>query len=83
MITVQIRRHEVIPKCGSFGVRYSDGRPSQYFYWKDLPGRRLRQDLLTSRQGGLLEFSAIGDGQQGLAPAGEYVTALRWNISSR
>ena len=48
---MHIRRHEVIPKCGSFGVRYSDGRPSQYFYWKDLPGRRLRQDLLTSRQG--------------------------------
>ena len=39
MITVLIRRHEVIPKCGSFGVRYSDGRPSQYFYWEDLPGR--------------------------------------------
>ena len=48
MITVLIRRHEVIPKCGSFGVRYSDGRPSQYFYWEDVPGRRLRPDLVTS-----------------------------------
>jgi hypothetical protein len=48
MITVHIRRHEVIPKCGSFGVRYSDGRPSQYFYWEDVPGRRLRPDLVTS-----------------------------------
>ena len=55
MITVHIRRHEVSPKCGSFGVQYSDGRPSQYFYWENLPGRRLRQDLLTSRQGRLLE----------------------------
>ena len=55
MITVHIRRHEVIPKCRSFGVQYSDGRPSQYFYWENLPGRRLRQDLLTSRQGRLLE----------------------------
>jgi hypothetical protein len=52
------------------------GRPSQYFYWEDLPGRRLRPDLLTSRQGRLLELSAIGDGQQGPAPAGEYATAL-------
>jgi hypothetical protein len=37
-----------IPNCGSFEVRYSDGRPSQYFYWEDLPGRRLRPDLVTS-----------------------------------
>jgi len=22
-------------------VRYPDGRPSQYFYWDDLPSRRL------------------------------------------
>ena len=76
MADIRIIKQEAVPKCGSFEVRFSDGRPSQYFYWKDLPGRRLRQDLLTSRQGRLLELSAIGDGQQGLAPAGEYVTAL-------
>jgi hypothetical protein len=37
-----------VPKCGSFEVRFSDGPPSQYFYWEDLPGRRLRPDLETS-----------------------------------
>ena len=71
MADIRIIKHEAVPKCGSFEVRFSDGRPSQYFYWKDLPGRRLRRDLLTSRQGRLLELSAIGDGEQGLAPAGE------------
>ena len=41
-------KHEAVPKCGSFEVRFPDGRPSQYFYWEDLPGRRLRPDLVTS-----------------------------------
>ena len=31
-----------------FRGRYSDGRPSQHFYWEDLPGRRLGPDLVTS-----------------------------------
>ena len=38
--------HEAVPKCGSFEVRFPDGRPSQYFYWDDIPGRRLRPDLV-------------------------------------
>jgi hypothetical protein len=24
-------RHEAVPKCGSYEVRFSDGRPSKYF----------------------------------------------------
>jgi hypothetical protein len=48
MANVRLIKHEAIPQCGSFEVRFSDGRPSQYFYWEDLPGRRLRQDLETS-----------------------------------
>jgi hypothetical protein len=35
-----------VPQCGSFEVRYPDDRPSQYFYWDDLPGRRLRPETL-------------------------------------
>jgi hypothetical protein len=31
-------------------VRFSDGRPSRFFYWDDQPGRRLRTDLLTSEE---------------------------------
>jgi hypothetical protein len=45
---IRIIKHEAVLKCGSFEVRFSDGRPSQYFYWEDLPGCRLRQDLVTS-----------------------------------
>ena len=30
---------------GSFEVRFPD-RPSQYFYWDDLPGRRLKPELM-------------------------------------
>jgi hypothetical protein len=45
---VRLVKHEVIPQCGSFEVRFLDGRPSKYVYWDDLPSRRLRPDLVTS-----------------------------------
>jgi hypothetical protein len=48
MSTARLIKHEAVPKCGSFEVRFSDGRPSQYFYWDDLPSRRLRPDLVAS-----------------------------------
>jgi hypothetical protein len=65
MTTVYIRRHEVMPKCRSFEVRYSDGRAGVYFYWDDLPNRRLRQiwsrrSSLEAGQSLLLELSGIG-----------------------
>ena len=41
-------KHEVIPKCGSFEVRFPDGGPSRYFFWEDISGRRLRPDLVDS-----------------------------------
>lgn len=47
-MAVRLIRHEVIPKCGSFEVRFSDGRESVYFYWEDIPGRRLRPDVMSS-----------------------------------
>lgn len=47
---VRIVRHSVIDDCGSFEVRYSDGRPSVYFYWEDIPSRRLRPETLTQDQ---------------------------------
>ena len=43
---IRIIPHEAVPLCGSFEVRFPDGRPSQYFYFDDLPGRRLRPDLV-------------------------------------
>jgi hypothetical protein len=33
MTSVRIIKHEAIPKCGSYEVRYYDGRPSRFFYW--------------------------------------------------
>jgi hypothetical protein len=44
MGTVRIIKHEAVPQCGSFEVRFADGRPSQYFYWDDIPARRMRPE---------------------------------------
>jgi hypothetical protein len=44
-------RHEAAPNCGSFEVRFPDDRPPRYFYWDNLPSRRLRPDILTNEQG--------------------------------
>ena len=38
------------PMCGIFEVRFSGNRPSRYFYWDDLPSRRLRPEILTREQ---------------------------------
>lgn len=45
MSEVRLIKHEVIPGCGSFELRFPDGRPSRYVYFEDLPGRRLRSDV--------------------------------------
>jgi hypothetical protein len=47
---IQIIRHEVVPKCGSYEVRFPDGRPSKFFYWEDIPGRRIRSGQADSFQ---------------------------------
>jgi hypothetical protein len=41
---VRIIKHEAVPNCGSFEVRFADGRPSVYFYWDDIASRRLRPE---------------------------------------
>ena len=41
---VRIIRHSIVPDCGSFEVRFADGRPSRYWYWDDIPSRRLRPE---------------------------------------
>jgi hypothetical protein len=48
MPNVRLIKREAVPNCGSFEVRFPDGRPSKYFYWDDLPSRRLRPDLVGS-----------------------------------
>jgi hypothetical protein len=34
------------PGCGSFEARFPDDRSSQYFYWDDIPARRMRPETL-------------------------------------
>jgi hypothetical protein len=48
MANVRLIKHEAVPKCGSFEVRFADGAPSKFFYWDDVPGRRLRPEQIGS-----------------------------------
>ena len=41
---VRIIRHEAVPECGSFEVRFGDGRQSKFLYWDDVASRRLQRD---------------------------------------
>ena len=43
---IRIIKHEAVPDCGSFEVRFPDGRSSQYFYWDAIPARRMRPETL-------------------------------------
>ena len=49
-MTIRIIKHEAVPQTGSFKVRFPDGRPSVYFYWDDIPGRRLRSQQMDSNR---------------------------------
>jgi hypothetical protein len=42
---VRIIKHEVVPSRGRFEVKIP-GQPSQFFYWDDLPSRRLSLRML-------------------------------------
>jgi hypothetical protein len=46
---IRIIPHKAVPLCGSFEVRFPDGRPSRFFHWEDIAGRRLRPDLVELR----------------------------------
>jgi hypothetical protein len=43
---IRILKHEAVPGCGSFEVRFPDDRPSQFFYWDDYSSPRLRPETL-------------------------------------
>ena len=67
-ITVRVRKHDKVKDTGSFEVWYSDGRPSRYFYFDDVPSRRLRPDLM--------------DRQSALTRAKEFARAERDRLSA-
>jgi hypothetical protein len=61
---IRIIKHEAVPLCGSFEVRFPDGRPSQYFYFDDMPGHRMRPNLVdraTARRGSRVSCRAEQD----------------------
>ena len=35
---IRIIKRGAVPKCGSYEVRFSNGRPSKYFYWEEAAG---------------------------------------------
>jgi hypothetical protein len=43
MTNVRIIKHEAIPQTGSYEVKFTDGRPSVYYYFDDDPGRVIRR----------------------------------------
>ena len=47
---IRVIKHEVVPQTGSFEVRFSDGRPSVFFYWDDIPARRLSPQQMDSNR---------------------------------
>jgi hypothetical protein len=47
-MTIRIIKHEAVPQTGSFEVRFPDDRPSVFFYWDDIAGRRLSADQMDS-----------------------------------
>ena len=49
MPNVRLIKHEAAPKCGFYEV-HIDGRRSRFFYWDDLPFRRLRSEQMTGEQ---------------------------------
>jgi hypothetical protein len=59
---IRIIKHEAVPKCGCFEVRFHDGQESKYFYWDDVPSRRLRPDRLTEALERVRAFARSGAG---------------------
>ena len=64
---IWIIKHEAVPNCGSFEVRFTDGRESRFFYFDDLLTRRLRPEILT-RQHALQQAKALARAERDKLP---------------
>ena len=49
MREIRLIKHEAVKNCGSYEVRI-EGRRSRFFYWDDMPGRRMRLEQMTGAQ---------------------------------
>jgi len=47
---IRILKHQVITGTGSYEVRFPDVRKSKFFYFEDVPSRRLRPVMLIREQ---------------------------------
>ena len=46
---IRIIKHEAVPGCGSFEVRFDEVARIRFVYWDDQASRRLRPELLTRK----------------------------------
>jgi hypothetical protein len=46
-MTPRIIKHDAVPQCGSSKFALRTAAKSKFFYWDDLPSRRLRPEILT------------------------------------
>jgi len=60
---IVILRHELVPLCGSYEVRFPDDRPSRYFYFENMPSRRAQPDM-PSREEALEQARAFTRAEQ-------------------
>jgi hypothetical protein len=49
-MSLHLRKHEAVQDCGGYEVWFDDSRRSKFFYFDDLPNRRLRPDIMTTAQ---------------------------------
>ena len=63
MSAIRIIAHAAAPGCGSFEVKIP-GKPSQYFYWDDIPARRMRPETL-DRETALEKAKALARAPEG------------------
>ena len=67
MNRIRIIKHEAVPKCGSYEVKFPDGRPSKFFCGQDIPGHRLSPDQADSKQA-LEEANAFARAERNKRP---------------
>jgi hypothetical protein len=78
---IRIIKHEAVPGCGSLRGDYADDRLSQYFYWDDIPARRMRPETL-DRENALKKAKAVAsEGSAGALRNGRQLNPL--NVSDR
>jgi len=79
---IRIFKHQAVPGGGSFEVRFADGRESLFFYWDNIPARRLRRDMMDRelqwrrQRRELLGKERVAVKQVGSAPAPQVVRRL-------